>query len=145
MFSTKQLSEDQTATIRSWAAAGANLSEIQLRMKEELKLSVTYMDTRFVVLDLGIELIEEKKEEPVAIPAAPTSTGAVSVTKDVIPLEGSLVSGKVVFSDGENAIWTLDHQGRPGLDPETPDYQPSREDIMEFQTQLRALIEAVGL
>ena len=145
MFSTKQLSEDQTATIRSWAAAGANLSEIQLRMKEELKLSVTYMDTRFVVLDLGIELIEEKKEEPVAIPAAPTSTGAVSVTKDVIPLEGSLVSGKVVFSDGENAIWTLDHQGRPGLDPETPDYQPSREDIMEFQTQLRALIEAAGL
>lgn len=145
MFSTKQLSEDQTATIRSWAAAGANLSEIQLRMKEELKLSVTYMDTRFVVLDLGIELIEEKKEEPVAIPAAPTSTGAVSVIKDVIPLEGSLVSGKVVFSDGENAIWTLDHQGRPGLDPETPDYQPSREDIMEFQTQLRALIEAVGL
>jgi len=69
----------------------------------------------------------------------------VNVTMDAVPLEGSMVSGKVVFSDGENAFWTLDHHGRPGLEPETPDYQPSREDIMEFQTQLRALIEKAGL
>jgi hypothetical protein len=146
MFSTKQLSEEQIASIKSWAAAGAQLPDIQLRMKEDLGISVTYMDTRFVVLDLGIELIEEKKEEPVPeIKEAPVPTGEVTVTMDSVALPGAIVSGKAVFSDGESAIWMLDQTGRPSLDPTTPGYQPNQEDIMEFQKQLRAHIESTGL
>jgi hypothetical protein len=64
---------------------------------------------------------------------------------DELPLTGSLVSGKVTFSDGELGVWTLDQTGRPTLDFNTVDYQPSREDIMDFQQQLRALIEKSGL
>lgn len=146
MFSTKQLSETQIESIKSWAAEGAQLSDIQLRMKEEFGISVTYMDTRFVVLDLGIELIQEKIEEPVPeIKEAPIPTGEVTVTMDAIARPGSVVSGKAVFSDGEGAIWGLDQTGRPSLDPDTPGYQPNQEDIMEFQKQLRALIESTGL
>ena len=146
MFSTKQLSEEQIASIKSWAAEGAQLPDIQLRMKEEFGISVTYMDTRFAILDLGIELIEEKKEEPVAeIKDAPVPTGEVTVTMDSVALPGAIVSGKVVFSDGESALWMLDQTGRPSLDPTTPGYQPNQEDIMEFQKQLRALIESTGL
>jgi hypothetical protein len=146
MFSTKQLSGEQITAIQSWAAGGAQLPDIQLRMKEDFGFSLTYMDTRFLVLDLGIEMIVEKMEEPAAeIKQAPLPTGAVSVTMDAIAVPGAIVSGKVVFSDGEAGIWMLDQTGRPALDPDTPGYAPSREDVMEFQKQLRALIESSGL
>lgn len=146
MFSAKQLSEDKVTAIKSWAAGGAQLPDIQLRMKEDFDLTLTYMDTRFLVLDLGIEIVEEKKEEPVPeVKVAPIPTGEVTVTMDSIALPGALVSGKVVFSDGEAGIWMLDQTGRPALDPDTPGYSPTREDLMEFQKQLRALIESSGL
>ena len=146
MFSTKQLSEDQTTAIRSWAEAGAQLPEIQLRIKDEFALSITYMDTRFVVLDLGIQLIEEKKDEPALVSkVAPVPTGTVTVTMDSIAIPGALVSGKAVFSDGESAIWMLDQTGRPALDPDTAGYTPNQADILEFQKQLRAHIESTGL
>ncbi len=146
MFSAKKLSEDQIKAIQSWAAGGAQLPDIQLRMKEDFGFSLTYMDTRFLVLDLGIEIIVEKMEEPAAeLKQAPLPTGAVSVTMDAIAVPGAIVSGKVVFSDGEAGIWMLDQTGRPALDPDTPGYAPSREDVMEFQKQLRVLIESTGL
>ncbi len=146
MFSSKQLSGEQITAIKSWAAGGAQLPDIQLRMKEDFGFSLTYMDTRFLVLDLGIEIIEEKKAEPAAeLKQVPVPTGEVSVTMDAIAMPGAIVSGKVVFSDGEAGIWMLDQTGRPGLDPDTPGYAPSREDLVEFQKQLRALIESTGL
>lgn len=118
------------------------MSDLQRRLKEDFGLSLTYMDTRFLILDLGIELLETPKaEEKPAEPApAPVPTGTVTVTMDHIALPGALVSGKVVFSDGESAIWMLDHSGRPGLDPDTAGYRPSQDDIVEFQRQLRDLI-----
>ncbi len=125
------------------------MSDLQRRMKEEFGLSVTYMDTRFLVLDLGLELREEKKEEEKK-PAgeeekpAPQPTGGVSVTMDNIALPGALVSGRVTFSDGESGVWMLDQTGRPGLDPDTPGYRPSPEDIRAFQTKLRDLLEQGG-
>ena len=146
MFSTKQLSKDQIATIKEWAAQGAQLADIQLRMREEMEIPVTYMDTRFLILDLGIELVVEKKEEPVVeIKEVLIPTGETTVTMDSVALPGAIVSGRVVFSDGESGIWQLDQTGRPSLNPNTPGYKPSSEDTTEFQRQLRALIESTGL
>ncbi len=146
MFSSKQLSEDQIASIKSWATDGAQLPEIQKRITEEFKVTVTYMDTRFAILDLGIELVEEKKEEPAPeVVKVLVPTGKTTVTMDSIAVPGTMVSGKVEFSDGESAFWSLDQTGRPSLNPDTEGYQPVQEDIMEFQTQLRALIEKSGL
>ena len=146
MFSAKQLSPDQIAALHQWAAEGATMADLQRHLKEDFGHSITYMDTRFVILDLGIQLIEEPKAEPVAeVKVAPVPTGKVTVTMDALTLPGALVSGKVTFSDGETAIWMLDQSGRPGLDPDTPGYRPTQEDIMAFQQQLRALIEKSGL
>lgn len=104
------------------------------------------MDTRFLILDLKIELIEEAKVVPKEEEKlAPVATGFVSTTMDTLTLPGALVSGKVTFSDGETAIWMLDQTGRPGLDPDTPGYRPAQEDILEFQKQLRDLIQKSGL
>lgn len=146
MFSSKQLSEEQISSIKDWASKGAQLSEIQKRITEEFEITVTYMDTRFAILDLGIELVEEKKEDPaLEVPSVPVPTGKVTATMDSIAVPGTLVSGKVEFSDGETALWSLDQTGRPSIDPSTPGYQPKQEDIVEFQTQLRAIVQSAGL
>ena len=146
MFSASKLTQEQTDALKQSAAKGATMSDLQRQLKEDFGLSLTFMDTRFLVLDLGIELIEEVKEEPVEeVKPAPVPTGKVTVTKDAITLPGALVSGKVTFSDGESAIWMLDESGRPGLDPDTSGYRPNQEDIAEFQQQLRALIEGGGI
>lgn len=146
MFSASKLSPDQVAALKQRAAEGATMSDLQRHLKDEFGHTLTYMDTRFLILDLGIELIEEKKPEEKKEEAKPepVPTGTVNVTLDTLTLPGALVSGKVTFSDGETAIWMLDQTGRPGLDPDTPGYRPSQEDVMEFQIQLRALLQKSG-
>lgn len=146
MFSASKLTPDQVASLKQRAAAGATMSDLQRHLKDEFGHTLTYMDTRFLILDLGIELIEEKKPEEKKEEEKTESvpTGTVSVTLDTLTLPGALVSGKVTFSDGETAIWMLDQTGRPGLDPDTPGYRPSQDDVMEFQLQLRALLQKSG-
>ncbi len=146
MFSANSLTPEQKDALKNWAAEGATMSDLQRHLKDDFGHTLTYMDTRFLILDLGIELVEpakpeEKKEEK----PAPVPTGVVTATMDSLTLPGALVSGKVTFSDGETAIWMLDQNGRPGLDPDTPGYRPSPEDIQEFQKQLRELIQKSGL
>jgi len=147
MFSASKLTPDQVAALKQRAAEGATMSDLQRHLKEEFGISITYMDTRFLILDLGIELLEEKKEEPKKEEEkpAPVPTGEVTVTMDTLTLPGSLVSGKVTFSDGETGIWMFDQNGRLGFDPDTPGYRPSQDDSTEFQIQLRALIQKSGL
>lgn len=129
-----------------WAAGGATMSDLQRHLKEDFGHTITYMDTRFLILDLGIELIEEPKVVPKEEEkTAPIPTGFVETTMDTLTLPGAMVSGKVTFSDGETAIWMLDQTGRPGLDPDTPGYRPTAEDIQDFQKQLRDLIQKSGL
>ena len=147
MFSASQLTTEQIDSLKLRAAEGASMSDLQRHIKEQFGHTLTYMDTRFLILDLGIKLVEEakpveKKEEEKPVPAP---TGKVTVTMDTLTLPGALVSGKVTFSDGEGAVWMLDQMGRPGLDPDTPGYRPSQEDIMEFQLQLRSLLQKSGI
>jgi hypothetical protein len=55
-FSTMTLSPEQKQAVASWVAAGDNLAEIQRKLSEQFKLSLTYMDVRFLVDDLGLVL-----------------------------------------------------------------------------------------
>ena len=144
MFSASKLTPEQITVLKQHAADGASMSDLQRHLKEDFGHTLTYMDTRFLILDLGIELIEETKAEDKKEEVKPEPTGVVNVTMDTLTLPGAMVSGKVTFSDGETAVWMLDQTGRPGLDPDTPGYRPSQEDVMEFQVQLRALIEKSG-
>jgi len=147
MFSASQLTTEQKAALVLWASEGATMPDLQRRLKEDFQLGITYMETRMLVLDLGLELQETPKpvETQAAPAAAPVPTGAVSVTMDHLALPGALVSGRVTFSDGETGVWMLDQSGRPGLDPDTAGYRPTQEDIVAFQQQLRTLIQSSGL
>lgn len=148
MFSAKQLTDAQKESLNQWAAEGASIADLQNRLKEEYQIGMTYMDARFMVLDLGIEIQTPKEEEKAPEPVAelkPEPTGYVEVTMDSIAMPGALVSGKVIFSDGGTAVWMLDQEGRPGLDPDTPGYRPSQEDVIDFQKQLSAMIRQKGI
>jgi hypothetical protein len=50
------LSPEQKQAVAAWVSAGANLAEIQRKLAEQFKLSMTYMDVRFLVDDLGLDL-----------------------------------------------------------------------------------------
>ena len=56
------LNDSQKDMVRQWAAEGAGLSEIQRRIKDEFGISMTYMDVRFLMLDLHADV--KDKPEP---------------------------------------------------------------------------------
>jgi len=166
MLSMSDLSEEQIQEIKTWVAEGAQMADVQKRLKEDFDFNATYMDTRFLALDLGLDFIKEAvvepeveepeevvkvKEEvvdqgdarPAEVEVMPTPEGApsVSVGLDQIAHPGSMVSGTVTFSDGEKGNWMIDAEGRPSIDPETPDYRPNQEDLVDFQAKLRDIFE----
>ncbi|WP_018970263.1 hypothetical protein [Rubritalea marina] len=138
-----QLTDSEKEQLAAWAAAGDQLQELQQKIQSELGHNITYLDTRFLVLDLGIELLTEAQPEeqaqedsaPVRVP-----TGFVDASVDTVERPGALKSGSVTFSDGEPAVWIIDQSGRLSLDPETPGYQPNEEDMIKFQEKLRDLL-----
>ena len=84
-----------------------------------------------------------KKGEPV--PEAEASLlGPVSVSVDQVTRPGSLVSGKVTFSDAGQADWYLDQMGRLGVVPKVQGYKPSAADVQEFQMALQSELAKLG-
>jgi len=143
MFNAKDLTDEQKAQVSEWAAAGDQLSELQLKMNEAFGVTMTYMDARFAILDLGIELVKEEAPEPEKEEVKElTPLGYVDATVDGIVRPGYLASGKVIFSDGMHATWGLDQQGRLSVDADDPAYKISDEDMIAFQEVLRDKLKA---
>lgn len=155
------LNDTQKATVKKWIEAGSGLNDIQRRLASEFQINLTYMDVRFLVIDLGLELKEKKESAPAANlkapppppeldaespfePEAGPAAGGVQVDVDRITRPGSVMSGTVKFTDGVTAKWMLDQQGRLGLDAGKPGYRPSPEDIQEFQMTLSRKLQSQG-
>lgn len=123
---------------------------------QEYKISLTYMDVRFLVDDLDLAVVEPETEENSespddAKPAADAEVveegdGGVNVDVDAIMRPGSLVSGTVKFSDGITLGWQLSASGQLGLipDEDKPEYRPKPEDLEQFQTQLQEVLQQKG-
>ena len=159
------LDEAQRQRITAWVLQGAKLSEIQSRLAEEFGQRLTYMEVRLLVDDLKLTLKDPEPPKPAAIvnpqPAAtptkpadapqnpPTAepssaTGKVSVSVDQLTRPGSIVSGKVTFSDNQQADWYLDQTGRLGVVPKQQGYKPSAADVQQFQMALEKEISRMG-
>ncbi len=168
------LDDAQKQTVSNWIEEGLELSEIQGRLSSELGVSMTYMETRFLVDDLGLQIKdkepepepepEPQPEEPATQPVeqaqeeapSPEATpapgdqpaaggGKVTIELDKITPPGAVVAGKVTFSDGKGAAWSLDQMGRLGLQTDEEGYKPSEEDVMEFQMELQAILQRGGV
>lgn len=157
------LNEAQRQQVAAWVADGLKLSEIQTRLAAELGVGLTYMEVRLLVDDLKLTPKDPeppKPATPVATPAAsakppdaleeaapatpPGAAGSVSVTVDKLARPGTLVSGKVTFSDGVTAEWYLDQTGRLGVIPKQQGYKPSAADVQQFQMALEGELAKLG-
>ena len=85
----------------------------------------------------------ETKPVPPAPDAAPAG-GKVAVSVDQITKPGTIVSGKVAFSDGQTADWYLDQTGRLGVVPKQTGYKPSAADVQDFQIALQSEVAKLG-
>ena len=65
-----KLTEDQITTIKSWIESGDDLGKIQNQINESFDINLTYLETRFLLSDLKIELNEDEEQEPVNEPSA---------------------------------------------------------------------------
>ncbi|MDG1173299.1 MAG: hypothetical protein P8M67_03275 [Opitutales bacterium] len=146
-------STEQKSEISNWVADGMGLSDIQKKINTDFGIVMTYMDVRFLVDDLNLELVE--KEEPAPKNPDPSddldaiveepSTGGVTIDVDGVTPPGAMASGSVIFSDGESKKWSIDQFGRLAMTGGTEDYKPSDEDIMEFQKQLESTLRGPTL
>jgi len=163
------LDDAQRSKVGEWIAQGMKLSDIQARIASELGLKMTYMDVRLLVDDLKLTPKDSETAKPVSavLETAPTppppprsSSGtppaaasepapaglasSVSVQVDQLARPGSVVSGKVKFSDGNLAEWYFDQMGRLGLIPQKPGYRPPASDLQQFQSLLDSELGKMG-
>jgi transposase len=163
-----KLDDAQKRQVEQWIKQGLKLSEIQSRLGNELGLRLTYMEVRLLVDDLKLTPVDpippkEEAKLPQSAPPQggpdkhsqvtndkdighknPNTPGNVAVTVDQIARPGALVSGKVTFSDGQQADWTLDQTGRLGLAPLQKGYRPSAIDVEQFQIGLQSELAKLG-
>ena len=166
------LDEAQRSKVAEWIAQGLKLSDIQNRLAADLGVTMTYMEVRFLVDDL--KLVPKDPEPPKPVdspltapaakppagatpptgrpgPAAPQPAapgggpGRVTVSVDQVARPGTVVSGRVTFSDGISAIWQFDEMGQLRLAPEQPGYRPPAADLQQFQMALEAELSKLGL
>ncbi len=153
------ITESQKSTIADWVKKGETIAIIQRRLREEMELSLTYMDVRFLVDDLNLVYSEPEEiceiegesavnEEPIQESDSieePELVSSVEVNVDPVTPPGALVCGTVNFSDGKQMAWQLSAAGQLGLVPgDDPDYRPNPEDLQEFQSQLQQVLQKHG-
>jgi hypothetical protein len=161
------LNDEQRKRVAAWIEEGLKLSDIQNRIASEFGVRLTYMDVRFLVDDLKLmpkDIERPKPNLPTATPPAPNTVsapggsspatddelneskpaGRVSVSVDQIARAGTMVSGKVTFSDGNTAEWYFDATGRLGLVPQQQGYRPPQSDLQEFQMALERELSKMG-
>jgi hypothetical protein len=71
------LTPEQEKAVSEWVAAGDSLYTVQKKLSDQFKVSMTYMDVRFIVDDLNLHL---KDPEPKA-DASDVSKGAPATEK----------------------------------------------------------------
>lgn len=159
------LTDDQKQKVKEWVSQGLNLSQIQQKLAEEFQLSLTYLDVRFLIDDLDLEIVDKKSSpsphddlpsaagEPAGGPKTddagfadlePAGQDGVSVELDRVTKPGSVVSGKVTFSDGKTTNWALDQTGRLMLEGADQGYKPSDADLQAFQQELSRQLQQQG-
>ena len=72
-----KLTPEQSKAVAGWAAAGDNLSQIQQKLSAEFKVSIKYMDLRFLLDDLNVQLKDAAPKKDTLLPSATPASGSV--------------------------------------------------------------------
>jgi hypothetical protein len=87
------LTPEQKNSVSQWIAAGDNLYAVQKKLADQFKISMTYMDVRFLVDDLNLELKDpapkvDTSDVSKGAPAAPEKKGFIDKAKEKLGLAG---------------------------------------------------------
>jgi hypothetical protein len=88
------LTPEQKKSVSEWVAAGDNLYTVQKKLADQLKVSMTYMDVRFLVDDLNLEIKDpapkadasDVSKTPAPKPGAPEKKGFIDKAKEKLGL-----------------------------------------------------------
>ncbi len=81
------LTDSQKRQVSAWIGEGLSLAQVQTKIEEEFGVAMTYMDVRFLVDDLDLELKDAAEEKPAA---------------DAVPAQAEAAAGNAVPAD---AFW----------------------------------------
>lgn len=107
-----KLTPEQRDAVSKWIGAGETLANVQRRLADEFKVSLTYMEVRFIVDDLGLEL----KSPAPAKPAAPAPVAQPSA-----PVPGAEPAKKGLFDKLKDAVG--------GKKAEEPEVLPDEDEL----------------
>ncbi len=141
--------EERKQVVKDLLAKGQTLSQIQDFLRKEKGDSITYMELRLLLSEMPDTKLPEKEtpKAPVLPPEPKPADGTapaaskLSISVDQMPAPGSMLSGYARFSSGAKAHWFLDEMGRLGLEPELGSDKPTQQDMKEFQTELRRMLQ----
>lgn len=87
------LSPEQSYAVSSWIAAGDSLSAVQRKLREQFSLSLTFMEVRFLVDDLNLQLKDPAPKvnasDVTQAPPAPAATSAAGNRREAPPAAAS--------------------------------------------------------
>lgn len=138
----KNFTDEQIRQVQQWVDEIQSVSELQTKINTHFNTHLTYLEVRFLLDDLHLELKKKEtnnEESPTKVDqtaAIPVNEG-VQVQVDPVTRPGMIFNGSVCFSDGQTASWGLDQMGRISLKPEQVGYKPSQADIAQFQGLLQ--------
>ncbi len=115
------LTPEQASSVSNWVAAGDNLSAIQKKLREQFNIALTYMDVRFLVDDLNLQLKDPPKKvdtsdvskpQPKATaapaPGAGTSPSRSEADPDALPGDEALADDEAAPLPGGSVILDVD-------------------------------------
>lgn len=114
-----KLDDAQKQKVSDWINEGLKLSEIQDKLNSEFHLSMTYMEVRFLIDDLGVKLKDKPKETPPPAPPAPAAPGALGTpvpSSAAAPVAGTPLAGAehAGAPGSPTAVVSVDQITRPG-------------------------------
>ena len=149
-----ELTSEQQQKVAEWVRSGEGPAQVQRHLDEEFGIKMTFMDVRFLIDDLDLDLQNPPEPAAAADPnqvsadadatLVDSGPGGVSVSVDAVQRPGAMLSGSATMGDGETLQWQIDQMGRLGLVPPREGYQPSEADLMAFQQELQTVLAQKG-
>ncbi len=114
------LTPEQLAQVEQWAANGATLNDVQSRLKDELGITLTYLEARLLMVDVGVRIKDKPREQPKPEPAAPapeappSAEGQAEVPEEYGDGFDVMPEGEAVAGPGNLVTLTADQITAPG-------------------------------
>lgn len=114
-----ELTQTQQQAVNTWVTSGASLSEIQKKLKIEFDLTLTFMDVRLLLLDLGAAVQDkpqpvEKKTAPPPVAPPPADDPYAEEFDEPAPLPSDQAAPHPENAIATNVTMTLDRLVVPG-------------------------------